>query len=93
MIMLIWHRKRWGDMTTRQRAGFVLLGMIQVALLAAALLDIRRRSADELNGSKRLWTLAAFVNFIGPLAYFIFGRKHAQYLHLSSDLGEQQPMV
>jgi hypothetical protein len=75
--MLIWHRKPWGDMTTTQQAGLVLMGVIQIALLAAALIDIRRRSADELNGSKRLWTLAAFVNFIGPLAYFIFGRKHA----------------
>jgi flagellar biosynthesis/type III secretory pathway M-ring protein FliF/YscJ len=73
--MLIWNRKPWGDMTTKQQAGLVLIGVIQVALLAAALIDIRRRSADELNGSKRLWTLAAFVNFIGPLAYFIFGRK------------------
>jgi flagellar biosynthesis/type III secretory pathway M-ring protein FliF/YscJ len=73
--MLIWHRQPWGDMTTTQQAGLVLMGVIQVALLAAALIDIRRRSADELNGSKRLWTLAAFVNFIGPLAYFIFGRK------------------
>jgi hypothetical protein len=87
--MLIWHRKEWGDMTTTQRAGLVLLGLIQVALLAAALIDIRRRSADELNGSKRLWTLAAFVNFIGPIAYFIFGRKHAPYLHLYSNLGQQ----
>jgi hypothetical protein len=75
MIMLITHRKQWGDMTTTQQAGLVLVGVIQVALLAAALIDIRRRSADELNGSKRFWTLAAFVNFIGPLAYFIFGRK------------------
>lgn len=75
--MLIWNRKQWGDMTTTQQAGLVLMGVIQVALLAAALIDIRRRSADELNGSKRLWVLAAFVNFIGPLAYFIFGRKHA----------------
>ena len=75
MIMLITHRKQWGDLTTAQQAGLVLVGVIQVALLAAALIDIRRRSADELNGSKRLWTLAAFVNFIGPLAYFIFGRK------------------
>jgi len=49
--MLIWHRKRWGDMTTTQQAGLVLLGVIQVTLLAAALIDIRRRSADELNGS------------------------------------------
>ena len=75
--MLIWNRKQWGDMTTTQQAGLVLMGVIQVALLAAALIDIRRRSADELNGRKRLWVLAAFVNFIGPLAYFIFGRKHA----------------
>jgi len=91
--MLIWHRKQWGDMTTTQRTGFVLLGMIQVALLAAALLDIRRRSADELNGSKRLWSLAAFVNFIGPLAYFIFGRKHTPHLGLACDLGERQQMA
>ena len=74
--MLIWRRKPWGEMTSTQQAGLVLMGVIQVALLAAALIDIRRRSADELNGSKRFWTLAAFVNFIGPLAYFIFGRKH-----------------
>jgi len=91
--MLISHRKRWHDMTTKQQASLVLLGSIQVALLAAALIDIRRRSADELNGSKWLWTLAAFVNFIGPIAYFIFGRKRASYLQLYSDLGEQQEMA
>jgi hypothetical protein len=75
MIMRIWQRKQWSELTSTQQAGLVILGAIQVALLAAAQIDIRRRSADELNGSKRLWTLVAFVNFIGPLAYFIFGRK------------------
>jgi flagellar biosynthesis/type III secretory pathway M-ring protein FliF/YscJ len=74
--MLIWHGKQWSDLTATQQAGLVFMGAIQIALLAAALIDIRQRSADELNGSKRLWTLAAFVNFVGPLAYFIFGRKH-----------------
>jgi hypothetical protein len=58
-----------------QRRGIVLSGLVQFALLAAALLDIRRRPADEINGSKLLWTGLAFVNFVGPIAYFIFGRK------------------
>jgi hypothetical protein len=26
-------------------------------------------------GSKKLWVAAAFVNFVGPLAYFMFGRR------------------
>jgi Phospholipase_D-nuclease N-terminal len=79
--MSIWQRKQWSDMTTTQQAGIMLLGAVQVALLAAALIDIRRRSADEINGSKRLWTVVAFVNIIGPIAYFIFGRKHRTHLH------------
>jgi hypothetical protein len=58
-----------------QRRGIVLSGLVQFALLAAALLDIRRRPADEINGSKLLWTGLAFVNFVGPIAYFVFGRK------------------
>jgi len=57
----------------------VLRGIAQFALLAAALADIRRRPADEINGSKWLWRAVAMVNFlgIGPIIYFIFGRKRA----------------
>jgi hypothetical protein len=66
---------QWSDLTTTQRRGIVLVGIVQVALLAAALFDIRRRPADQINGSKLLWTGLAFVNFVGPLAYFLFGRK------------------
>ena len=67
--------KRWRDLTTTQQAGMVLLSTVQITLLVAALTDLRRRSADEINGSKQLWTALAFVNFIGPMAYFVFGRK------------------
>jgi hypothetical protein len=42
---------------------------------AAALWDIWHRPVDEINGDWRLWTLASFVNFVGPIAYFLFGRK------------------
>lgn len=62
-----------------RRAPLVLRGIAQFALLAAALADIRRRPADEINGSKWLWRAVAMVNFlgIGPIIYFIFGRKRA----------------
>ena len=68
-------KKRWDDLTVTQRIGVVLLGTLQFVLLAAALWDIRRRSADEIAGNKAMWTAAVFVNFIGPIAYFLVGRK------------------
>jgi hypothetical protein len=67
--------KRWSDLSTRQRSGIAIMTAIQVSLLVAALMDIRRRSADQINGNKRWWTVFAFVNYIGPISYFLFGRK------------------
>ncbi len=70
--------KRWQDLSDIQKIAFILLSFIQVGLLVAALWDIRRRPAAEINGSKLLWTIVAFVNFVGPLAYFMLGRKRQQ---------------
>ena len=71
--------KKWSDLTARQKAPLVLRGIIQLALLAAALADIHRRPAEEIKGSKWVWSAVAFVNFmgIGPIAYFTFGRRRA----------------
>ena len=55
----------------------MLLGVVQVGLLAAALLDLRGRPAAELTAPKPVWMAACFVNFVGPLAYFAFGRRRA----------------
>jgi hypothetical protein len=70
------HRKqRWNDLSRGQRRGIVGAGIVQVALMLAALVDIRRRPAQEIRGPKGAWVAASFVNTIGPLAYFVFGRK------------------
>jgi hypothetical protein len=53
----------------------VTAGAVQLTLLAAALIDIRRRPQDQIRGPKRLWAALSFINFIGPAAYFIFGRQ------------------
>jgi ACR3 family arsenite efflux pump ArsB len=47
-----------------------------LGLLAVALVDIRRRPADQIRGPKQLWTVLSLINWvIGPVAYFIFGRR------------------
>ena len=68
-------QKQWKDLTDAQQRSLVLMGALQLALLAAALIDIRRRPADAINGSKRLWTAVVFINGIGLIAYFVVGRK------------------
>jgi hypothetical protein len=71
------HRTPWRELTPRQRRGMVIRGTLQLGLLAAALNDLRRRPAAELNGPKVLWVAIACVNYlgIGPLVYFAFGRR------------------
>jgi Phospholipase_D-nuclease N-terminal len=68
-------RQRWSDLSERSRAAIAAAGVVQVGLMLAALADLRRRPAKQINGSKRLWVAASFVNFAGPIAYFAFGRK------------------
>ncbi len=68
-------QERWSELSSGKHRLIAVAGLVQLSLLAAALVDLRRRPADEINGSKRLWRAASFVNFIGPLAYFAAGRK------------------
>jgi hypothetical protein len=37
--------------------------------------DIRRRSDDQIRGSKRLWRGASALQMGNSLAYWVFGRK------------------
>jgi hypothetical protein len=48
--------------------------IIQLILIVVALIDLVKR--EHTRGPKWLWALIViFVNFIGPIVYFIFGRK------------------
>jgi hypothetical protein len=48
---------------------------LEATLLVAAQVDLTRRPAARVSGSKAKWRILAFVNLIGPLAYFLYGRK------------------
>ncbi|HIV73530.1 MAG TPA: PLD nuclease N-terminal domain-containing protein [Candidatus Pseudogracilibacillus intestinigallinarum] len=48
--------------------------ILQIVLMVVALLDIRK--IEQTNGPKLIWVLIIiFISTIGPIAYFIFGRK------------------
>ncbi|UOQ44843.1 PLD nuclease N-terminal domain-containing protein [Halobacillus salinarum] len=50
--------------------------VIQIILVIFALIDLARIHAT--NGPKWLWVIVIlFVNTIGPILYFIFGRKNS----------------
>ncbi|BCW74557.1 hypothetical protein NicSoilB11_41230 (plasmid) [Arthrobacter sp. NicSoilB11] len=69
------NKKTWKEMSPSGRAGIILTAIMQVSLLVAAQRDISRRPAELINGPKAVWRAASFINFIGPMGYFVFGRK------------------
>jgi hypothetical protein len=69
-------KKKWAELTRTQRRVILAGAAVQLILQIATLWDLRHRSAGELRGSKRWWAAAAFVNIVGPLAYFAVGRRY-----------------
>lgn len=65
------------ELSAAQRTGLIGLGVVEVVLLLAAFVDLHRRPAGQVRGSKRAWRLAALVNVVGPLAYFTLGRRRS----------------
>ncbi|RYG73312.1 PLDc_N domain-containing protein [Lentibacillus lipolyticus] len=48
--------------------------VIQAILLIVAIIDLIR--VDNTHGPKWMWTLIiVFINIVGPIVYFIFGRR------------------
>jgi bacteriorhodopsin len=68
-------KRSWADMSAAEKTGLVILGTLQVGLLALTLWDIAHRTDDEVRGDRRMWAGLAFINWLGPLAYFTIGRK------------------
>lgn len=68
-------KKRWQDLSKGAKSRIVIAGIVQVGLQLAALADLSRRKTEEVNGPKAAWVAASFLNFGGPIAYFVWGRK------------------
>lgn len=69
-------RRRWNDLSDRQRTLVIAAAVAETALKVAMLVDLRRRPASRVRGPKWLWASTALINSAGlaPIAYFTFGR-------------------
>jgi hypothetical protein len=78
---------RWGELSERNRKVIIVAAIGEAVLKTAVLIDIRRRPASQIRGSKRMWIVAAvLVNSagVGPLSYFAFGRRRPAEGELSA---------
>ncbi len=71
-------QRKWGDLSERTRKLIIVTAVAEGILKAAALIDLKRRPADQIRGPKWLWApVVAIVNSAGavPVSYFVFGRR------------------
>ena len=69
---------RWSDLDESTRRLVVAGAVVDGALRVAALVDLARRPAEEVRGSRKVWgTALAVVSSAGvlPLGYFVCGRR------------------
>ena len=71
-------RKKWNDLSKRSRSLIIVAAVAEASLKTAVLIDLKRRPASQIRGSKWVWAAVVLpVNSAGvaPLAYFAFGRR------------------
>jgi hypothetical protein len=68
-------KQKWSDLSQSKRQLIVVAGVAEACLKVAMLIDLKRRPAEQIRGSKWLWRPLAFVNLLGPVSYFAFGRR------------------
>jgi hypothetical protein len=68
---------KWSDLSPRTRWIITAAAIAEAGLKAAVLIDLRRRPASQVRGSKKLWAASMIVNSAGliPISYFAFGRR------------------
>ena len=71
-------RKRWSDLSDRERAVVVAGIVAETALKAVALMDLKSRPDAQVRGPKWVWAVAlSTISSFGilPVAYFAIGRR------------------
>jgi hypothetical protein len=71
-------RRRWSQLSERQRRGLLVGAALEGVLKIVALRDLRKRPAASVRGPKWAWgAVVILVNAMGtaPIAYLLFGRR------------------
>ena len=77
-IVLPRGKRRWQDLSRRQRVGIAIRACLQTGLQIVAVRDLVRRPSDEVRGGRKWpWALAIAANYlgIGPIVYLVAARR------------------
>jgi hypothetical protein len=74
-LQMAMRRRSWGEMSSAQKVGNIVLAVVETILTVWALLDIKNRPEEQINGKKITWVMTSLIQPVGPIIYFIFGRK------------------
>ena len=67
-------RRSWTDLSDRSKTAILVVGSVQISLAVTAWINLIRRPASLVRGSKFVWAAVIAVTFVGPAAYFRLGR-------------------
>jgi hypothetical protein len=71
-------KKKWNELSPRARRFIIIGASFEGVLKVAALIDLVRRPAAQIRGTKARWAAAlVLINSVGavPIAYFLRGRR------------------
>jgi len=71
-------KKRWSEFSPRQQTAIIVGAIAELIMTTLALHDLARRPATQVRGWKRLWVPVCFVQPIGPILYFLVGRRRVR---------------
>lgn len=68
-------KKTWSDLTPGQQRAIVVSGVVELVLTTLAVRDLVRRPKEGVRGPKAAWVASFVVQPVGPITYFLFGRR------------------
>jgi hypothetical protein len=69
------NKVRWSDLSPRVQTAIVVGGIAELVMTTIAVADLARRPATQVRGSKLLWLGTFVVQPVGPILYFLAGRR------------------
>ena len=70
-------KRKWSELSEKQQTALLVLMSVELSLTATAAVDLVRRPAAEVHGSKRWWAVALLIQPVGPVAYLWRHRRSA----------------
>lgn len=67
-------KSKWADLSSTRKACVIGAAVVQITLAVWAWADLARRPKSQVRGRKAWWASIIGINYVGPLAYFGWGR-------------------